>query len=118
MLDALLALAHLKGASETTQKKLKQFAAKTLGLQDQRNRVVHDVWTFDPGLISRWPLSARKIVADEPVQVTTEELERLASAIERHETVLIRLLHSLYGELGYPGYDSEIARLLLREPEG
>jgi hypothetical protein len=110
MLDALLALSHLRGASATLLRNTKRFAEKTLGLQEQRNRVVHDVWTFGPGLISRWPLTARKVVADEPVQVTTDEVERFADTIDRHERALIRLLHSLYCELGHPGYNSENAR--------
>jgi hypothetical protein len=100
MLDALLALANLRGAGEKPLKDIKKFAEKTLGLQEQRNRVVHDVWTFDPGLIKRWPLSARKVVSDEPVQVTTDEVERFADTIDRHETNLMRLLGDLYRELG------------------
>jgi hypothetical protein len=99
MLDALLALANLRGASDTWLNNITKFAGKTLGLQEQRNRVVHDVWTFDPGLINRWPLTARKVVSDEPVQVTTDEVERLADTIDRHETVLTRLLGDLYREL-------------------
>jgi hypothetical protein len=111
MFDALLALCHLRGASEPLLKKIKKVAEKTLGLQEQRNRVLHDVWTFDPGLISRWPLTARRVVSDESVQVTTEEVERFADAIDRHERTLIRLLHYVYSELGHPGYDSEVAKL-------
>src|SRR4051795_2696366 len=37
MLDALLALSHVKGASERLLRTIKKFAEKTLGLQEQRN---------------------------------------------------------------------------------
>ena len=100
MLDALLALANLRGASEASLQTLKRFADKTYGLQEQRNRVVHDAWTFDPGLIHRWPLTARKVVSDGPVQVTTEEIEELVERIDGHETTLMRILADLYCELG------------------
>jgi hypothetical protein len=96
MLDALLALATLRGASKKTLKGIQKFAQKSYGLQEQRNRVAHDVWTFDPGLISRRPLTARKVVSDEPVQVTTEEVEGLANTIDHHDLELRRILRELY----------------------
>jgi hypothetical protein len=95
MLDALLALAKLRAASKKALKNIEKFVRKTYGIQEQRNRVVHDVWTFDPGLINRWPLTARKIVSDEPVQVTTDEVEGLANTIDHHDTELRRILREL-----------------------
>lgn len=100
MLDALIALARLRQTSDAAVKKLNKFTERTLGLQEQRNRIVHDMWTFDPGLISRWPLQAKRAVTDQHVEVTTAEVEEAAAAIAQQEMALIRLLGDLYRELG------------------
>jgi hypothetical protein len=100
MLDALIALARLKGTEDNAIRKLGKFAERTFGLQEERNRVVHDVWTFDPGLISRWPHTAKRAVSDQHVEVTTAEVEQLAIRIQQHGDSLRRLLRDLYRDLG------------------
>src|SRR6476646_1483972 len=48
LLDAMSALAGLRGADETLLKSIRKFAEQTYSLGEKRNRIVHGVWTFDP----------------------------------------------------------------------
>jgi hypothetical protein len=100
MLDALSALANLRGASNAALRKINKFAERTFGLQEQKNRAVHDTWTFDPGSTLRWPHTARRKVSVDPVPVTTNELEVLAQTIHEHGVALGKLLGDLYREIG------------------
>jgi spore cortex formation protein SpoVR/YcgB (stage V sporulation) len=80
--DALIALAELRSPGISKDKSFKRRMERIQSLAEQRNRAVHDVWTFDPNSTSRWSTTVRKRYAPNPKEVHTAELERLASDIE------------------------------------
>jgi hypothetical protein len=82
MLDALAALVELRAPGIATQKSFKKHLDNIQGLAERRNRVVHDIWTFDPGKSTRWQTSVRRIHKSEPIEMTTAEVETLASQID------------------------------------
>ena len=81
-LDALIALAELRSPGTSKDRSFKRRMERIQSLAEQRNRVVHDVWTFDPESTSRWPTTVRKRYAPSPKEVPTAALERLAIDIE------------------------------------
>jgi hypothetical protein len=100
LLDALISLARLKGIDESMISKMIKFAERTYPLQERRNRVVHDVWTFDPPFVSsRWSVQAKRKLSLEPVEVPTAELEELVAAILNHGTALGNITRSIYAHL-------------------
>lgn len=82
-LDTYIALARLKGATKTVEE-LNVFAKDTQGLQEQRNRIVHDPWV---GLTKphRLEATARKLLRLMFISVPTEEVLEIARKIILHE---------------------------------
>jgi hypothetical protein len=78
-LDAYIALARLKGADRTVSE-LNDFAKDAQGLQEQRNRIVHDPWV---GLTKphRLEATARRKLRLEFIPVSTEEVLEVAAKI-------------------------------------
>lgn len=77
MLDAVIALLRLKGATENSITPLNKFAEKAGKNQRQRNRVVHDPWYFriPSGEAARGELSAKREVVSTSIPHSTEEVE-------------------------------------------
>jgi len=82
-LDAYIALARLRGATKTIEE-LNKFAKDTQGLQEQRNRIVHDPWV---GFTKphRLEATARKLLRLMFIPVPTDEVLQLAPRIVEHE---------------------------------
>jgi hypothetical protein len=81
MLDALSALAELRCPGSAGEKPFKKRLDHIQGLAERRNRVVHDEWTFDPGINVKWQNSARRVLKDTRIDMSTDEVERLATEI-------------------------------------
>lgn len=83
LLDATIALLRLRGASETDVKPILKFAEKVGKKQRQRNRFVHDPWSFklpdaEPG---RFEVSARREVITHTFRHSTKEVTDFAREI-------------------------------------
>jgi hypothetical protein len=76
LLDAIIALLRLKGASEEEIKPVNLFAEKIGRRQRQRNRFIHDPWSFrmPHGQPHRFEVSARRDVVSTQIPHTTQEL--------------------------------------------
>lgn len=83
MIDAVIALLRLKGAPQKAITPLLKFAEKVAKKQRQRNRIVHDPWSFriPSGEAYRNELSANKDVISTSVHHSTEEVEKFSNDI-------------------------------------
>ena len=92
MLDALSALAELRSPGSAGKKPFKKRLDRIQGLAERRNRVVHDEWTFDPGVTTRWQNSARRVHKNTPIDMSADEVEKFATEIKDacHEFVAFR----------------------------
>jgi hypothetical protein len=83
MIDALIALLRLKHATEDSITPLRKFAEKVGKKQRQRNRIVHDPWSFriPSGEAARDELSANREVISTLVPHSTKEVEAFAEDI-------------------------------------
>jgi hypothetical protein len=98
-LDAYISLARLRGADKRTVEKLMTFARDTAGLQEQRNRVVHDQWMIFPGgSAHRYEITARKKLIAEYIDHPTDDLKRLVQTIRRHMNRFEELAMNVRGE--------------------
>lgn len=94
MIDAVIALLRLKGVPEQTITPLNKFAEKVGKKQRQRNRIVHDPWSFrfPSGEAARDELSATREVISAVVPHSTKEVEAFAddiiALVNELETVL------------------------------
>ena len=82
MLDALCALADLRSRGARDDRNFKRLMERIQETAERRNRVVHDLWTFDPGVTMLWPTSVRRRYRSEPAEMPTAEVEALAADIE------------------------------------
>jgi hypothetical protein len=83
LIDAMIALLRLKGATESSITSLNKFAARVGDKQRQRNRIVHDPWSFKipNGEAVRGELSASREVISTFVPHSTKEVEDFADGI-------------------------------------
>jgi hypothetical protein len=80
--DAFISLAKLKGADESSCKKLKKFHEKVTAVAERRNRIVHDVWDFDNPLVpNRLEATARKQLRFMKIEHSTGDVLRVAEDI-------------------------------------
>lgn len=83
-LDAFISLAGLFGASKSRLAGLRRFAQNIVGLAEQRNRAIHDMWELtDPKKPQRHEATARKVVRLLKIHVPTNELLDLADTIKK-----------------------------------
>jgi hypothetical protein len=81
-LDAYIALARLRGASDDTMKKLGKFLEQTFSIGEKRNRIVHDQWyVFPSGPAIRFEITARKKLIMRHEKHTTEDINQTIAAI-------------------------------------
>jgi hypothetical protein len=83
MIDAVIALLRLRGTTEESIKPLHKFAEKVGKKQRQRNRIVHDPWSFriPSGEASRFEVSAARDVISASIPHSTKEVEAFADDI-------------------------------------
>ena len=84
---AYISLARLRPIPKALIEKLCDFATKAQRLSERRNRIVHDVWTFNhPEPPARLEASARKMLKLEFVPTPTHQLIKLVQEIQEHST--------------------------------
>lgn len=94
MIDAVIALLRLKNAPESSIKPLLKFAEKVARKQRQRNRIVHDPWSFrlPHGEAYRYELSAHRDVIASAIPHSTRELkdftEEVVSLVDEFDALL------------------------------
>jgi hypothetical protein len=82
--DAFIALVRQLGADRKWVGVLEAFAKDVQGLQEQRNRAIHDVWQMtDTERPQRREASARRVVRILSIHVPTRELIALAGNIDK-----------------------------------
>jgi hypothetical protein len=84
-MNAFIALCRLNGATTEQGDELEDFLKnRVIGLNEQRNRAIHDVWRLDnPRKPKRQEATAAKVLRRLSVGVPTEKLVKLASNIEK-----------------------------------
>ena len=99
-LDAYIALARSRGTTKAIPE-LNKFANDTVGLAEQRNRIIHDSWIIVPAHPPlRLEITARKKPVADLIEHSTPEVEKLASAIVAHVKRLIDLHRQMLAEAG------------------
>lgn len=83
MLDALSAPSDLRSPGVASEGDFKRRLERIQNLADRRNQVIHNVWTFDPGITTRWPVVIQKGRRQGPVRMQTSEVDGLALEIEK-----------------------------------
>lgn len=84
LLDALKALLLLRRGSDDLIRKVNKFSERTHGLVEKRNRVVHDVWMFDPDGPSRHEIRAKGRLVWEYKSEPAATVHAVANEIARH----------------------------------
>jgi hypothetical protein len=97
-LDAYIALAQVLGAEKKTVKALNAFAKDTIGLTEQRNRIIHDTWSALGGP-HRFELTARKVLRREYVPVSEDDLVKLTNLIKSHGDRFYELTKNVKAEV-------------------
>jgi hypothetical protein len=84
-LDAFIALVRLRGGDDALVKRLNKFAERARGLQEQRNRIVHDPWLVltEDGVPQRYEVSARRVARMTTIPTPTSEVSKLCDQIEQ-----------------------------------
>jgi hypothetical protein len=92
-LDAYISLARLsRELPDKLIKELNIFAKDTLGLSEQRNRIVHDLWFFNhPAEPERLEASAKKLLRFEYIPTSTEALLKFSTQIDNHAEKFVEL---------------------------
>lgn len=111
-MKTLLALLKLRGASAQLVKLVNKFAEDARGLQETRNRIVHDSWGWDAhGEIRRLEITAPRKLKFETIPVQLSELEADFEKIKAFSARSIDVRKAIYAEL--PSWP-EIPQSLLR----
>jgi hypothetical protein len=97
MIDAVIALLRLKSATESSAIPLNRFAEKVGNKQRQRNRIVHDPWTFrvPSGEAARDEVSAKRELISTLVRHSTKEVEGFADEVIALVTELEAILNAV-----------------------
>lgn len=82
MLDALSAMAEIRSPRSSSASSFKDLLAEIRQTSDLSRHVVHDLWTFDPGTTTRWPVEIEHGQRRDPIPMPTVEVESLGSRIE------------------------------------
>jgi hypothetical protein len=98
-LDAFIALARHFCPKSKHLKPLEDFAKDIVGLAEQRNRAVHDVWELtDPQQPQRYEATAKKTVRVLKIHVPTSKLLRLVENIKNKRDEFNKLAHLVWYE--------------------
>lgn len=96
-LDAFISLANHLGASPISLTKLNKLASDTVGLAEQRNRAVHDVWILDdPDDPKRFEATAKRKLRLGPIPVATKDLRKLADRIDDHASKFDKIAKEIF----------------------
>lgn len=96
-LDAYIAIARGLGATKTV-KAMNAFAKDTVGLAEQRNRVVHDSWS-GLGTPNRFEVTAKRVLRAETIPVSVDDLTKLAKRIDEHTQRFYNLSQDVKAEV-------------------
>jgi hypothetical protein len=81
-LETFISLARLRQLPSTLVVKLEDFYRGAKGAGGKRDRIVHDMWSFDhPSTPERLEITAGKILRVEPIPTTVEELREFDQLI-------------------------------------
>jgi len=104
MLDTLSALSDLRRPGVADDRAFKERLEATQSLGNLRNQVVDEIWTFDPGTTTRWPMTIRRKLQNDPVPMATSEVEKLASDIAEFSVAFLNFRREFLMSLGlWPG---------------
>jgi hypothetical protein len=82
-LESFIALVRHLGIPTHFNGKLEDFAKNVTRLNEQRNRVVHDPWILSkPGKPQRYETTAKRKLRIKLIEVSTEDITKLANNIE------------------------------------
>ena len=98
-LNAYMAVAQLRGAKRHVGE-LETFAKDTVGLSEQRNRVVHDTWMLDGMTPFRFEVTAKRKLRRLRVATPTAEVEKLSITIGMHINRFLALHERIAAEVG------------------
>lgn len=100
-IDALAALVKVRGGSKGIVTKINKFGEDTFGLNEQRNRIVHDPWYIDrvTGEIQRLEVSAKRTLKFSYVAVSVNEIQAVVDLIHNHINRWDDLAKEIFAEL-------------------
>jgi hypothetical protein len=110
-LDAYISLARFRGIPKKLTAELCDFAKDSVGLAEQRNRFVHDVWIFPPKGPERMEATAKKKARLVRIPTSTEELFKFAPTIFQHRAVWAAKVISVGLEMVPPMWRAAAARV-------
>lgn len=104
-MDALEALLRLRGASDFLLRKVHKFGSDTYGLQEQRNRIVHDPWHVDKdGQLNRLEITAKGKLKFGHIPFAVAEITRAVFLISEHIKRFSELMREIDAAHGpFPG---------------
>lgn len=82
MLDAFLSLSELRRPGISRDPSFRKRLEHIRSVADRQRHAIHDLWTFDPGVTSRWPKASGGATPRGPVPTPTSDIEALALEIE------------------------------------
>jgi hypothetical protein len=99
--DALAALVKLRGGSTGLIKKVNKFGTDTHGLNELRNRVVHDPWHVDrdTGEIKRLEVSAKGSLKLGYVAMPVAEIDHVVDLIHAHINRFDGMMKEIWAEI-------------------
>jgi hypothetical protein len=119
LLDALISLVIFRGGSTALVAKLHKFLAKSHALVEKRNRVIHDVWTFDPPGPIRHEVKAKGRLVWEERSEPAAIVEAVAVEIAWHTKAFYDLAREIAAEQLMPSLRNPPAkRSQPRRPRG
>jgi hypothetical protein len=92
----------MHGGDDALIKTINQFAEKTRGLGDKRNRAVHDSWNWDreTGSPYRLEISARKRIVMGPQPTSLSDMNKLVDQIADHIDAFEKVVAEVEKQLG------------------
>ncbi len=104
MIDAMWSLCELRSPGITKGKEFRKRTEKIMSLGERRNRVVHDVWLFDPGLQTREETTAKRSLKSELKIMPTDEVNALGADIENALEEFVSFWYHMLNDMGiWPG---------------
>jgi hypothetical protein len=105
LLDAVIALLRLRDAPEAVVRPVSKFAEKVARKQRQRNRIVHDPWSFriPSGEAHRFEVSAHREVISGAVPHSTTQITGFIKEV----TALLEEFDSLLSRVSLPSSPAE-----------
>lgn len=104
-LDALFSLAKYRDAPPQLLKKLNKFSESVRGLQELRNRIVHDPWVTVGDAPHRFEVSGRKVAKVEGIFMPTSEVNQISDHITDAWVAMVKI-HDDLKEIAPPSPDT------------